>query len=223
METHDRYGMTKRLVKKEARRSVDIGSGPICVADFRLDINRNVFPPPDVVCDVRYLPLLSNTFDMVYFLDVIEHIPKGTETKALKEIHRILSKDGELILSTPSENRKIYSLLDVAHWVEGHRHYKSERIRQLVESTNFRIVTMVTAGGLWQCLKWLWLHLLVYPLMRVFKLFNPLLEPYDARMRARIYRFLPTFIKSKVDDEYNIMKEDGYTIFIKANKKTGRP
>lgn len=218
METHDRYKIIKRLVKKEARKSVDIGSGSICVADFRLDINRNVFPPPDVVCDARHLPLPSDTFDRVYFLDVIEHIPKGTETKALKEIHRILSKNGELILSTPSDNRKIYSLLDIARWVQGHRHYKSEKIRQLVENTNFRIVIMVAAGELWQCLRWLWLSLLVFPFMRVFKLGNPFLEPYDVRMRASIYRFIPTFIKSKVDDEYDTIKEEGYTIFIKAKK-----
>lgn len=67
-----------------------------------MDVDANV--KPDLVADVLDLPFEEKTFNLVYFTDVIEHLPKNTELKALAEIRRVLKNGGMLILSTQTIN-----------------------------------------------------------------------------------------------------------------------
>lgn len=66
--------------------------------------------------DVTELPYCSNTFDSVFVLDVLEHIPD--ERSAITEIARITADDGTAIVSAPIEVgipilvREGYRLLD---------------------------------------------------------------------------------------------------------------
>jgi ubiquinone/menaquinone biosynthesis C-methylase UbiE len=56
------------------------------------------------------LPFSDNSFDLVALFHVIEHIKN--DNTALKEIHRVLRKNGTTIIVIPNANRfiKIYSL-----------------------------------------------------------------------------------------------------------------
>lgn len=54
-------------------------------------------------CDVRDLAFDSNLFDIVICIQVLEHIPKSDQIKALKEIFRVLKKDGLLYIDTPNQ------------------------------------------------------------------------------------------------------------------------
>lgn len=47
-----------------------------------------------------FLPERSNSFDIVISISVIEHIPEDGDTKALKEMWRVLKPGGRLILTT---------------------------------------------------------------------------------------------------------------------------
>jgi len=96
---------------------------------------------------VEKLPFKKNTFDVVTFLEVIEHIPKRNETKALKEIARVLKKDGLLVISTPYNN-PLSILLDPAFFLMGHRHYSQKQMTTLMKSNGFQIVNVYKTGGI---------------------------------------------------------------------------
>ena len=47
--------------------------------------------------------LKSGTFDIVFCLEVFEHLPKNETNKAIKEIHRLLKPDGFAVIGVPHE------------------------------------------------------------------------------------------------------------------------
>jgi len=54
------------------------------------------------VADVKKLPFKENSFDIIFCLDMLEHI-KGLN-KALLELKRVLRPRGSLLVSIPEEN-----------------------------------------------------------------------------------------------------------------------
>jgi SAM-dependent methyltransferase len=83
----------------------DLGSGEISpyMRDegkvVRFDIREDV--KPDVICDVRSLPVPDETFDIVHAAHVLEHFPFKDTAKVLKEWTRVLKVGGELRLAVP--------------------------------------------------------------------------------------------------------------------------
>lgn len=55
--------------------------------------------PPKFVADIHSLPLPNETFDAVICIHVLEHVKD--DIAALKELHRILKPNGELLLMVP--------------------------------------------------------------------------------------------------------------------------
>ncbi len=53
------------------------------------------------LADLLDYPAKDNTFDIIFFNHVLEHIQEDTD--ALKQVHRILAPDGLLVLGTPNE------------------------------------------------------------------------------------------------------------------------
>lgn len=84
----------------------DIGSGP--VSPYMLDEGRVVSfdiredMKPDVVCDVRHLPVPDEHFDIVYSSHVLEHFGWTSCHKVLEEWCRVLKVGGELRLVVPN-------------------------------------------------------------------------------------------------------------------------
>lgn len=93
------------------------------------------------------LPFPDETFDMVTLFDVIEHIPKNTEQKALAEIRRVLKNGGEFYLSTPNKSF-IANLFDPA-WYFGHRHYSLKQLKNLCQKENIAVKNSYYGGGWW--------------------------------------------------------------------------
>jgi len=91
------------------------------------------------------IPFKDNSFDIVVVFDVLEHLPKGTEISALKEIERVLKSKGKLYLSTPLSNI-LSNLLDLA-WYFGHRHYSGKQIKRILSMTNLKIKKYEYRGG----------------------------------------------------------------------------
>lgn len=52
--------------------------------------------------DSLNLPFKSNSFDVISYFETIEHIPLEQVRPTLLEIHRVLKKDGMLLISTPN-------------------------------------------------------------------------------------------------------------------------
>ncbi|MGB4595297.1 MAG: methyltransferase domain-containing protein [Anaerolineaceae bacterium] len=63
---------------------------------------------PFVVADAKALPFTSQSFNLVLFMDVIEHI--ADEDGLAESLARILDQDGKLILSTPSAGIKLFPI-----------------------------------------------------------------------------------------------------------------
>lgn len=102
--------------------------------------------------DGARLPFKNNYFDVVFSVDVIEHVKD--DLNFVKEGLRVLKKGGLLIIGTPNENRlinkicrligkkRIYPLCvgydkcfgKVIHL----REYTEERIKQLLERSNYK-------------------------------------------------------------------------------------
>ncbi|MDD1505870.1 glycosyltransferase, partial [Lysinibacillus sp. CNPSo 3705] len=60
-----------------------------------------------IVGSIEELPFEDDFFDIIVSFETIEHVDENLQSKFLKEIKRVLKKDGLLIISTP--NKKVYS------------------------------------------------------------------------------------------------------------------
>ena len=80
-----------------------------------LEIEHDDFTVGDMT---KTLPLQNDSCDVVVCIDGIEHISKQFDF--IKEVNRILKKDGEVILSTPN----ISSLRSRFKWLASGHHYK---------------------------------------------------------------------------------------------------
>jgi SAM-dependent methyltransferase len=94
----------------------DLGSGPI--TPYMLDEGKTVSfdireeVKPDVVCDVRRIPVPDETFDIVHSSHTLEHFGWPHVDKVLKEWGRILKVGGELRLAVPNLRYVAQRLLD---------------------------------------------------------------------------------------------------------------
>ncbi|MEI7652777.1 MAG: methyltransferase domain-containing protein [bacterium] len=86
----------------------------------------------------------KNTFDVVGYFEVIEHLPPGTELSSLKLLFSSLKEGGEILLSTPHSSLLSY-ITDPAVFV-GHRHYNLNQIKDLLIRSGFTDISL-TRGG----------------------------------------------------------------------------
>lgn len=91
------------------------------------------------------LPFPYETFDVVTFWDVIEHIPLSSEPASLKEINRVLKKGGFLFLATVNKNF-LSDLLDPAYWLAGHRHYTQKDLTRFLKDAGFKVEEVKKTG-----------------------------------------------------------------------------
>jgi ubiquinone/menaquinone biosynthesis C-methylase UbiE len=92
--------------------------------------NNNQFP----LCgDIQKLPYRKNTFEIIFALDVLEHVEN--DFSAVAEISRILKKKGFAVISVP-HRKKYYSLQDklIGHY----RRYEIDEIKELFNRYNLR-------------------------------------------------------------------------------------
>ena len=67
--------------------------------------------------DGTALPFPDHTFDFIFFLEVLEHVPPANVPMVLAELRRVLKPEGALILSVPS------MCLDVRRFRAHFRHF----------------------------------------------------------------------------------------------------
>lgn len=110
------------------------------------------------------LPYADASFDAVVMLDVLEHLPSGTECRALAEVSRVLRPGGLCVLSTPNrgllarlDSLNIYLSLrggdaDLArvYALNGnpprHRHYSAAQLRDLLAPHNLVVDRCAYSG-----------------------------------------------------------------------------
>lgn len=87
--------------------------------------------------------MVSETFDIVLLLDVLEHI--DDDVSALKSLKQVLSERGRIIINVPAHTW-LWSTIDV---VSGHkRRYTRRSITQVVEEAGFRLEQIRYWGSL---------------------------------------------------------------------------
>jgi SAM-dependent methyltransferase len=82
--------------------------------------------------------------DVVFFLETLEHLPRGSEPEALRALHGLVGHGGRLILSTPVAG--LAALLDPAWSLVGHRHYRPHTVEGLLLCSGFRPVARWYSG-----------------------------------------------------------------------------
>lgn len=142
------------------------------------------------------IPAKKNYFDKVVMFDVIEHLPKDKENKALLEVKRVLKTNGEFFLSTP-KSFWLANFMDPA-WYFGHRHYSLRKIEEIFKKSGLKIKKIEIKGGFFEAIS----IILLYIFKWIFKKEIPFKD----------------YIEKKRKEEY-FSKKDGFiTIFVKAIK-----
>lgn len=134
------------------------------------------------------MPLPSNHFDAVTLWETIEHIPEGTESRAFREVRKVMKKGGHLFVSTPHYNTKSI-ILDILQMVfKKHRHYKEKDIVRLIEKSGFKVEKVEYHGRYLEAIYW-WFHII---LKRTLKL-----HPLDTRFGRKLDKNVEKEFKSK--------------------------
>ena len=98
----------------------------------------------------RKLPFKTNEFDCVLFIDVLEHLKNRNQ--ALSEIHRVLKKEGNLLITVPNvdtswkklqKKHGLFYYTDPDHKIE----FTRQQIENLLKIKNFTIKKV--ALGMW--------------------------------------------------------------------------
>jgi len=135
-------GQFEKLALSYTKSITGIDPGTEAIKIARKNVPRANFKKGDAL----NLSFEDNKFDRVVLMDVLEHIPKNTESKCLEEIYRVLKLNGLLILVTPYMH-PLSIILDPAFFLIGHRHYSKTKISHLLNNSGFIVQKNVIAGG----------------------------------------------------------------------------
>ena len=81
-------------------KKLNLGCGSDIKKDYT-NLDYVKLPGVNVVHDIEKIPypFKENTFDEIYCKDILEHV--SDVPKVIKELHRILKKDGKIIIQVP--------------------------------------------------------------------------------------------------------------------------
>lgn len=97
------------------------------------------------VMDIRHMNFRNEQFDCVMCIEVLEHIQE--DSRALKEISRVLKSDGTLLLSVPGKG--FISLRNQQQKKHVRQGYSFSQIKKMLDKTNFQLVTTVGIEHTW--------------------------------------------------------------------------
>jgi len=87
------------------------------------------------------LPIRSNSLDLVLCFDLLEHVEE--DSRVVKEISRVLQRDGRIILTTPMGNKSLIPFLNMTainqQWGHVRNGYALKQIQRLFEKNDLCI------------------------------------------------------------------------------------
>lgn len=155
-----------KYIKTNAGKTLDLGSGEgiwmmelskrkadMYGVDISLDALKNTqnilmengFTPKIVQGDAQRPPFKSNAFDQIICLDVLEHVEDPG--KIFSEVNRCLKKDGQLVITVPTELYLVKSVLpfDFKEHAKAMGHVGAginyETLKKLAEKNNLKIIS----------------------------------------------------------------------------------
>ena len=159
------------IIKSKPKSILEIGVGTKLLSSYlkarKLDIKTCDFDStlnPDIVGDIRKLPIKDNKFDTVVAFEVLEHLPFNYFKKSLLELRRVSKK--YVIISIPYATLNIYFILKLIpfirprshlfritelwflrhkfegehYWEMGKKNYSKKLIIKIIKSTGLKIV-----------------------------------------------------------------------------------
>lgn len=213
----------KRLELEKAKRFcpllkgniLDIGCGNKPYMRF-LDKNSRYFgmeyqlraSKPNLLGDVNRLPFDDGSFDAILFNEVIEHLPEPGN--GLKEVSRVLKKDGKLFMTAPMYWRM--------HYASDYFRFTGQGLRYLLEKNNFHIQAIERMGGFFSIM---FIRLIDIFVMKIFFKVMPLLSIERGKYRLAALLTWPFslvgYYLGKILD--NIDKDDTFLWAVLAVKK----
>lgn len=110
---------------------------------------------PVIEADICKLPFDDESYDLIVCMDVIEHIKEDVD--ALHEMHRVLVKDGEILISVP-EDPRLWSKHDLA--VKHFRRYSRQDLMYRTSQSGLQTKVMFSS------------HFLLKPIIKLFRKFS---------------------------------------------------
>jgi len=108
---------------------------------------KHYFPDADVVsASALALPFRERVFSVVTMWAIIEHLPAGTEVRAMSEARRLLKDRGRLLLSTMNRH-PLTDFSDPGYYMTGHRHYRRNELVRILLASGLRLKRFTVRGG----------------------------------------------------------------------------
>ncbi|MGB8197873.1 MAG: methyltransferase domain-containing protein [Acidimicrobiales bacterium] len=144
-------------------------------------------------------PSLAHHFDVVTLLETLEHLPRGSETSAIRALAGLLAPGGRLIFSTPAAG--IASILDPAWILTGHRHYRLTTLTEIFSSAGLEVHKVHYSGNFWTSLDTFLLYFFKHVLHRGYRSYTFI----SSRQPTHVYpRRRPTsnivWLEARVND-----------------------
>ena len=121
---------------------IDVSNSAIALAKKRIPYGKFE------VGDAAKLPFKSDFFELVYCLEMLEHV--DDPVAVLKEARRVLKKGGKMVLLVPSDN-KLFKLIWFVwtmyyhHWRHAHvQSYSKGLLEKVVENVGFKVLKVKT-------------------------------------------------------------------------------
>jgi len=115
--------------------------------DLSLDMLETAAPAeknyPLILCIAQETGIKRDAFDLVVCKSSLHHTPEPAQV--IREIHRILKKDGNLIISEPCRDNSIWRKIGLAYTslskgFSGHHHlFRTRQIKELLTRNGFEI------------------------------------------------------------------------------------
>jgi SAM-dependent methyltransferase len=134
-------GYLSRLMQTERHWPVV----PVDISQEGLRYAREMGVENPVRGDICNLPFADGSFDLLISTDVLVHLPRGEEPKAVREFARVLERGGLLVLRVAA--------LDVlrsrhSEFIEEHQRFTRRRLMGLLEGTGVRVLRCTYVNSL---------------------------------------------------------------------------
>lgn len=126
---------------------INVGCGHATYSNkINVDVSREK-ADPEVLASALFLPFRDGCCQEIFFTEVLEHVPAGSEIQALKELRRILQDQGQIVFSTPNKTW-LAILLDPMVLLIRHRHYSITELKSFAEKASLFVLKVFTSGKL---------------------------------------------------------------------------
>ena len=160
----------KEIISLQPAEVLEIGVGDKVLASYlknntkinykNVDIAEDL--APDIIADVRHLPMADDSFDIVCAFEVLEHLPFADFDQALSEMKRVSKK--HILISLPHWGRHfafkiflpkigykkwqykfdkkpiVHEFKGEHYWEIGKKDYPLQRIKKYIEKCGLEIV-----------------------------------------------------------------------------------